>query len=76
MNPKICVISRRDRGCRKQSLRFDFRCSNIQELSRAKGLSENIKESLVDFEGTERTYRTPDACFKSDRDGTRQTFKK
>lgn len=37
---------------------------------------EKIKGSLVDFEGAALRHRMLEACFKSSRDGTRETYRK
>lgn len=48
----------------------------IGEVYAAFANGEKIKGSLVDFEGAALRHRMLDACFKSARDGTRETYRK
>jgi predicted dehydrogenase len=48
----------------------------IGELYEAFAKGEKIKGSLVDFEGAALRHRMLEACFKSSRDGTRETYRK
>ena len=48
----------------------------VGELYDAFANGEKVKGCLVDFEGAALRHRMLDACFKSARDGTRETYRK
>jgi predicted dehydrogenase len=46
----------------------------VGEVYDAIANGEKVKGCLVDFEGAALRHRMLDACFKSARDGTRETY--
>lgn len=46
----------------------------VGEVFDAIANGESVKGCLIDFEGAALRHRTLDACFKSARDGTRETY--
>jgi predicted dehydrogenase len=48
----------------------------IGEIYEAFANGEKVKGSLVDFEGAALRHRMLEACYKSARDGTRETYRK
>ncbi|RDW56676.1 galactose metabolism regulatory protein GAL80 [Coleophoma cylindrospora] len=48
----------------------------VGEVYHAFAIGEKVKGCLVDFEGAALRHRMLDACFKSARDGTRETYRK
>jgi predicted dehydrogenase len=60
----------------KEALASGLVWGQVGELYYAFANGEKVKGCLVDFEGAALRHRMLDACFKSSRDGTRETYRK